>query len=136
MNPAYEIIGFTAGAFGLSIAIPQLIRILKAKTHQGVNTITWLITLASFTTWTAYSLRYHSLSQTITNLIAYLLTIPLVYILLKQKQTKTTTVAILTLITITMTWVGYYSPEWLMTVTLFTIVTTLQIPQILSSIKN
>ena len=136
MDPLYETIGFTAGAFGLSIAIPQLVKTFKTKTYQGVNTLTWLITLASFTTWTAYSLRYHSLSQTTTNLIAWILTLPLVYLLLRQKQNKTTTTTIIAAITTLMIWVGYYSPEWLMTVTLFTTVTTLQIPQILSSVKN
>lgn len=136
MNPLYETIGFTAGAFGLSIAIPQLIKILKAKTYEGISITTWLITIASFTTWTAYSLRYHSLSQATTNLIAWLLTLPLIYILLRQKQNTPATITIITAITAFMTWVGYYSPEWLMTITLFTIVTTLQIPQIINSVKH
>lgn len=136
MNPAYEIIGFVAGTLGLSIAVPQLLRILKAKTHEGVSILTWVIALSNFAIWASYSAKYNSISQLVTNSIAWVLTAILVYVLIKQARNATTALFVIITSALIMVGLGYYSNEIVMTVALFLIVFSVRIPQIVSSIDH
>ena len=136
MNPAYEILGFVAGTLGLSIAVPQLLRILKAKTHEGVSILTWVIALSNFAIWASYSAKYNSISQLVTNSIAWVLTAILVYVLIKQARNTTTALFVIITSALVMVGLGYYSNEIVMTVALFLIVFSVRIPQILSSINH
>lgn len=133
MNLLYELIGLISGILGLSIAVPQLYRIIKAKTHEGVSIATWVVSLGNFSIWAAYSARYNSPSQLLTNVIACILTTFLVYILIRQAKNVSTAILVV-LATIGMfTGLGFFTPEWLMTVILFTMVLVGRIPQIIAS---
>lgn len=136
MNLSYEIIGFVAGFLGLSIAVPQLVRVLKAKTHEGVSISTWIITLSSFAIWAAYSAKYNSVSQLVTNSIAWVLTAVLVYVLIKQARNTTMALLVIVVSTLVMVSLGYYSNEIVMTIALFLVVFSVRIPQIVSSIDH
>lgn len=82
-----EILGFLAGAFGLTIAIPQTLRIRKHGT-AGVSPATWMLTYAAYASWLGYGLATSSPSQVVTNSIALLLGGWLLLALLAQKTWK------------------------------------------------
>ena len=79
-----EVLGFISGALGLSIALPQLFKVLKADSHVGVSILTWILIMLNFASWMAFSLRMNSPSQFISNVIAVLFTAVLVFVLLKD----------------------------------------------------
>lgn len=135
-NPIYETIGIISGVLGLSIAIPQLWRIMRTKTYQGVSISTWLITLASFTLWFAYAVRFNSPSQAIANGIALTLTTILTHMLLKQHLKILPTILTMIVLVTACYLIGYYTNETIMTIILLTIVITSRIPQIIASRNN
>lgn len=81
MNPV-ELVGLMGGAFGLSVAAPQALRVRKLGTF-GVSRTTWMLMYASFCSWLGYGIRESSISQAVTNGIALLLGAWLLVALLK-----------------------------------------------------
>lgn len=84
MNLAAESIGLLGGAFGLSIAIPQTIRVLRTKSHVGVSTASWLILTLSVISWATFGFRIASPSQIISNVIAMVFNAVLTWMLLRE----------------------------------------------------
>jgi len=78
-----ELIGLLAGAIGLTMAIPQALRIRRLGDHTGVSTTTWLLGYSSCAAWVGYGIRTASLSQVVANFIALLLHAWLISLLLK-----------------------------------------------------
>lgn len=131
-----ETLGFISGTLGLSIAIPQLARVLIAKQHTGVSTATWVINLINFSIWTGYSIRYNSLSQAVTNIIAAVLTAILVFVLIKQSKNILVATSLVILFPIVSIIAGLYTTEIIMTILLFGVIFATRTPQIIASIKT
>lgn len=86
MHPLWiELLGFVAGAIGIFISFPQLVRVIRLKSDVGVSFWTWLIITWLNVGWIAYGIRFNSPSQVWTNGIAALITGPLVYLLLRDR---------------------------------------------------
>ena len=84
MIPAVEWLGFAGGVLGLSMSIPQIIRVISTKSYVGVSTSTWLIFTTMAAGWFAYGFNVDSISQIITNFISAGATGVLSVILLRQ----------------------------------------------------
>ncbi len=87
MNPLVEVIGLIAGALSLSTSVPQIVRVVRSKSEVGVSLTSWLIFALSVASWTAFGIRYHSLSQIITNAIALVLAGFLSWMLMRTRFT-------------------------------------------------
>lgn len=131
-----EIVGLLAGVLGLSVAIPQLIKVLKARSHVGVSVTSWLLQLLNYSSWLAFSIRFHSPSQLAANILAALFTSILVFVLLKEIWNKTVLAIalILALITAAATAI-LLLPEQIMEIILLTFILA-RLPQILTSYKS
>jgi mannose-P-dolichol utilization defect 1 len=131
-----EIVGVIAGILGLAVAIPQLLKVLKAKSHVGVSITTWMLMMLNYSVWLGFSLRMDSPSQLWANILAAGLTAVLVYVLLKEHWSKTVTPLLVILFSIILS-VGVImiSPVWLMDVVLTAFIFA-RVPQILSSFKS
>ena len=88
MNPLVEVIGLVAGALSLSTSVPQIVRVVRSKSEVGVSLTSWLIFALSVASWTAFGIRYHSLSQIITNAIALVLAGFLSWMLMRTRFTS------------------------------------------------
>lgn len=84
MMPAVEWLGFAGGVLGLSMSIPQIIRVIATGSYVGVSTSTWLIFTAMASGWFAYGFNVDSLSQIVTNFISAVATGILSVLLLRQ----------------------------------------------------
>lgn len=82
-----EAVGFVAGAIGLSVALPQALRIRKVGTF-GVSRITWMATFIVYGCWLGYGIRTDSPSQMTVNVIALLLSGWLLMALLAGERWK------------------------------------------------
>lgn len=131
-----ELVGLLAGALGLSVALPQLFKVLKAKNHVGVSITSWLLQLLNYSSWLAFSIRFHSPSQLAANILAAVFTSILVFVLLKEIWNKTVpaVILILTLIAVAVTAI-LLLPEQVMEIVLLTFILA-RIPQILTSYKS
>lgn len=86
MHPLWiELLGFVAGAIGIFISLPQLVRVIRLKSDVGVSFWTWLIITWLNVGWIGYGIRFDSPSQIYTNAIAAAITGPLTYLLLRHR---------------------------------------------------
>jgi MtN3 and saliva related transmembrane protein len=80
-----ELIGFAA-AFLTTIAfIPQVVQIWKTKSVQGLSLTTYTIFVIGVFLWFLYGLSIGSLSMIIANSITVLLTLIIIYSIIKSK---------------------------------------------------
>lgn len=81
-----EILGFISGFIGLSVSIPQIVKIIKSKSSSGVNLTMWVFMMVSYSSWFAYGLRVNSTSQIFTNILALSLASILVFLIAYRKN--------------------------------------------------
>lgn len=79
-----EIVGFIAGAIGISSALPQTLRIRKLGHSKGVSLPTWLIGYSAGSSWVGYGITTNSPAQWVTNGISCLLTMTVIFAILKN----------------------------------------------------
>lgn len=141
MNFVAESIGLLGGAFGLSLAIPQTIRILRTKSHVGVSTSSWLVMTLSVISWAAYGFRLDSPSQIINNIIATGFNGVLTWILLREelkgriRLAGTASVAILVVTGAACVAIVWLASEPVVNIFL-TLFLTSRMPQVASSFKS
>lgn len=131
-----EIVGVIAGILGLIVAVPQLIKVLKAHNHVGVNITAWMLMLLNYTVWLGFSWRMDSPSQLWANILAAALTSILVYVLLREQWNNSYTpiLFIVFIMSISVTAI-LTSPIWLMNTILAAFILA-RLPQVFSSIKS
>lgn len=49
-----DILGWTAGAYGTCVALPQIARVVRARSTAGISRLAWQSSLASNLSWVAY----------------------------------------------------------------------------------
>lgn len=131
-----EILGFISGALGLSVSIPQLVKVLKANSHVGVSIITWVLMMFNYSSWLAFSVRFDSPSQLITNVLAVLATSVLVFVLLKEHWGNSvwSAVFIVMLVAVSIILILILPEFWMDALLMVAIVA--RVPQLASSFKS
>lgn len=131
-----EIVGVIAGILGLAVAVPQLLKVLKAHSHVGVSITAWFLLMLNYSVWLGFSWRMDSPSQLWANILAVGLTAVLVYVLLKEHLGNkfVSAVVILFSIFVSIT-VILVSPVWLMDIVLAGFIFA-RVPQVLSSFRS
>jgi uncharacterized protein with PQ loop repeat len=81
-----EILGFISGFVGLSVSVPQIVKIIKSKSSSGVNLTMWVFMMVSYASWFSYGLRVNSTSQIFTNILALSLSTILVFLIAYRKN--------------------------------------------------
>lgn len=81
-----EILGFISGFIGLSVSIPQIMKIIRNRSSAGVNLTMWVFMMISYASWFSYGLRVNSTSQIFTNIAALSLSCILVFLIAYRKQ--------------------------------------------------
>lgn len=81
-----EILGFISGFIGLSVSIPQIVKIIKSRSSSGVNLTMWVFMMISYASWFSYGLRVNSTSQIFTNILALSLSAILVLLIAYRKN--------------------------------------------------
>jgi uncharacterized protein with PQ loop repeat len=135
MNPFVEAIGVLGGGLGFLISIPQLIRVIKTKSHTGVSLSTWMFITMSTFGWTAYGYRFHSFSQITTNTVAAILAVILTFILLRFRFTAVAAIGILATVAVPTYLVVSYAPILVMNVCLY-IALWSRVPQTWTSFQS
>ncbi|GAB3820844.1 hypothetical protein GCM10028820_27780 [Tessaracoccus terricola] len=67
--PAYDILGWVAAAFGMSAAIPQLIRIGRTRVSAGLSTRLWQISAGTTGAWAMHGFFVGAVQLQIPNLV-------------------------------------------------------------------
>jgi uncharacterized protein with PQ loop repeat len=80
-----EVLGLAGGALGLSFAVPQLVRVLRAGT-AGVSAATWVLLSVVNAGWSIYVLRVHSPSTAVMSALGAVLYGSVVVALLARER--------------------------------------------------
>jgi uncharacterized protein with PQ loop repeat len=139
VTPLGELIGAASGTLGVALILPQLIKAVRGRRDHGqvvgVSLATWALMLAMYAAWFGVSLRWESPSQTITNLLAVALTIPLVLLLKPARWRTPVILAVLGAAIIVPAAVTFYAPTWFTTAFLAAFLTS-RVFQVIASYKT
>src|SRR3954470_17371042 len=59
----FTYLGFLASAIGISVVVPQIVRILRNPETGGVSAATWGMSVVACSLWLTYGLRLHEPPQ-------------------------------------------------------------------------
>lgn len=127
-----ETIGFFGGTVGILSSLPQTLRIRKLGHAVGVSLPTWLIMYASTSSWLGYGIKTHSISQVVTNSLASILIISVLFAILRNRPR---TYLVLLLIPTIFILTALSVPSSILSIILFAFSGT-RIPQIIKSWKT
>lgn len=81
-----ELIGFAA-AFLTTIAfIPQVFKVLKTKSVEGLSLTTYLLYVSGVFLWFIHGVNLESLSMIVGNFVSILLTLIILFFIIKSKK--------------------------------------------------
>ncbi len=80
-----EIIGLIAACLTTASFVPQVYRIWKTKSADGVSLTMFLMFFTGVLLWLVYGIYIQSMSMTIANIITALLALVIIYYKLKLK---------------------------------------------------
>jgi uncharacterized protein with PQ loop repeat len=88
-----ELVGWAATVLGTTLAIPQLLRLIRTRSVEGLSLIGWQALLTLNLAWTAHGIGIGQPAQILTNALALLTTVPI--LVLMARTIGRSTVAVL-----------------------------------------
>ena len=83
-----ELIGLLAAILTTTAFIPQVYKVIKTKSVEGLSLTTYLIFTSGVLFWLIYGLLKSSISMIIGNGITFLLAFSILYYILKNRNSK------------------------------------------------
>lgn len=80
-----ELIGWFATCVGALLGLPQLVRLIRTRSVDGLSLVAWRAMLVLNLAWFAHGVRIDQLPQVVTNLVALAVTVPLLTLLVRSK---------------------------------------------------
>jgi uncharacterized protein with PQ loop repeat len=81
---AVDVVGWLAVGIGMSVAIPQLVRLARTRKVDGLSLTQWRSILAMNIAWAAHGVRLEQFALILTNSIGLLSTLPILYLMARQ----------------------------------------------------
>ena len=81
-----EVIGFVAALLTTIAFIPQVFKDLKTKSVEGLSLTTYLLHVSGVFLWFIHGVNLESLSMIVGNLVSILLTLVILFFIIKSKK--------------------------------------------------
>jgi uncharacterized protein with PQ loop repeat len=81
---AVDVVGWLAVCIGASVAVPQLIRLLRTRKVDGLSLTAWRSILAMNIGWAAHGIRIDQFAMIVTNAIWLCSTVPILFLMARQ----------------------------------------------------
>jgi uncharacterized protein with PQ loop repeat len=81
---AVTVVGWLAVGIGMSVAVPQLVRLARTRKVDGLSLTAWRSVLAMNIAWAAHGVRLEQFALILTNSIGLCSTLPILYLLARQ----------------------------------------------------
>ena len=88
MTDNIELIGLLAAALTTIAFIPQVFKVIKTKSSDGLSLTTYLIFIIGVGLWLIYGLIKSSISMIIGNGITFILAFLIIYYILRNKKSN------------------------------------------------
>lgn len=95
---AVTVVGWLAVAIGMSVSFPQLVRLARTRTVDGLSLTSWRSILAMNIAWAAHGVRLEQFALILTNTIGLCSTLPILYLLARQLHRNLITLALPSLV--------------------------------------
>jgi uncharacterized protein with PQ loop repeat len=79
-----DVVGWLAVGIGMSVAIPQLVRLARTRKVDGLSLTQWRSILAMNIAWAAHGVRLEQFALILTNSIGLVSTLPILYLMARQ----------------------------------------------------
>jgi uncharacterized protein with PQ loop repeat len=76
-----DLIGWLATVAGTILGLPQLVRLVRTRSIEGLSLIGWQAMLAVFLGWTAHGIKIGQLPQIVTSVVSLATAIPILYLM-------------------------------------------------------
>tara|TARA_B100000767_G_C19778581_1_gene544451 strand:- start:3761 stop:4027 length:267 start_codon:yes stop_codon:yes gene_type:complete len=84
-----EIIGYVAALLTTSSFLPQVIKVWKSKSSEGVSVTMYMVMLTGVILWGIYGFYIGSISVLLANLVAGILQVMILIIVFRNKRKNT-----------------------------------------------
>lgn len=81
-----EIVGIVAGVLSCTTFLPQVVKTYKSKSTKDVSFVMFIIATLSTVLWLIYGILINSFSVIFTNVIVFVSSLIMLYLLLKYKN--------------------------------------------------
>lgn len=86
--PFYDILGWIAAAFGMSSALPQLVRLWRSRTSAGLSSRLWQLNTAGTTAWAMHGFHVQQVQLQVPNIICSLLYIGVLWFIVRDRAER------------------------------------------------
>lgn len=83
---AVTLVGWIASAVGMTVGLPQLIKLIRTRNVGGLSLFAWQATLVANLIWLGHGIRIEQLPHVVTNLAGLATTLPLVLLLARSHR--------------------------------------------------
>lgn len=81
---AVTVVGWVAVALGMSVAVPQLVRLARTRKVDGLSLTAWRSILVANIAWAAHGIRLEQFAMVLSNTIGLCSTLPILFLLSRQ----------------------------------------------------
>ena len=78
------VVGWVAVALGMSVAVPQLVRLARTRKVAGLSLTAWRSILVANIAWAAHGIRLEQFAMILSNTIGLCSTLPILFLLARQ----------------------------------------------------
>lgn len=81
---AVTVVGWLAVALGMSVAVPQLVRLARTRKVDGLSLTAWRTILVANIAWAAHGIRLEQFAMILSNSIGLCSTLPILFLLARR----------------------------------------------------
>lgn len=83
-----DLIGWTAVALGITLGLPQLVRLWRTRNVDGLSLLAWRTMLAVNIAWTVHGVRIEQVPIIVVNVFGLVTTVPILLLLARELRRR------------------------------------------------
>lgn len=84
----FDILGWIAAGFGMSAAVPQLVRLWRTGVSAGLSVLMWQITAGTTAAWAAHAFWVGAVQMQVPNLVCASLAVAILWFIARDRGTS------------------------------------------------
>jgi uncharacterized protein with PQ loop repeat len=86
-----DILGWLAVVLSATMGLPQLVRLVRTRSVEGLSLTSWRLMLTMNTVWTVHGVVLHQLPMILTNFLVLFTTVPILVLLAREHGRRVVT---------------------------------------------
>lgn len=81
----FDILGWIAAAFGMSAAVPQLVRLWRSRVSAGLSVLTWQIMAGTTAAWAMHAFWVGAVQMQVPNIVCAVLAVGILWFIARDR---------------------------------------------------